>query len=1068
MKKEVATGPPLLTIVPAGAGSGKTHELQTTLAGWVSQGLVQPDRIVAVTFTKAAAGELRERIRSQLIHDGRLDDALKLDDAYISTIHSFGLRLIQEFAFDKGLNPLLRQLEEREQELLVRKAVAGSDKADQIIGKLAHFGYKRDPMHFDDPKTAEEKLASTLDRTIAKLRSIGCDKPDAAMLQDSAIRIRATYGKVGDEARLNQSLHSAVTDLLAKYPRSLEGLYPTNRSATTAFKKSFRNLKQAKKLDNIETDWGLWLELQKLRQSMRGTPTPDGYDDLAQAVMEAAAAISHHPGPLRDAIRHSDAILGVAQEGLAHYADAKRSAGLLDYMDMLALADALLDRPDIMAEFRSRIDCLVIDEFQDTNPLQFAMLWKIKEAGVPTMVVGDLKQAIMSVQDADHRLLDQLQQQYRGQTRPLTCNWRTTSELMAWINQMGKGLFGDAYQELEPKAPFQSKLKPLELLCTDAAYADKGRFLAARIGQLLEEEPRVYDKFKGDYRPLRGGDIAILCPTRSMIKDHYGPALNQAGVLTRVEEPGWYDSRVIQLALHALEYVADPADRHAALYLAVTELGGHSLQGALDVLIAGESLQESGLDNLHRVGTEAFVLTVPEVVDRVIEVLDLFSVTACWPDGPQARANLLRLRAEAEAFVDTAPETLAAQGVFGSGLFSFLAWLDLAADQDDNQPQVNTVDDDAVVLSTWHSAKGKEWPVVVVMGTWKEWPARLPSVEVEFQSLASLASVLDEATVQFHPSFASDEVADRFKEKLRDKSLAESRRLLYVALTRAREKLILLWPTAPKPQSFAELLSSGACSSVKDDKCIMNGIEFDAVVHKLAKRKRGEEVPEVEPVVNGESVFNGTQRSRMTLQDAPEDLTPDHVTPSSHPEVELPAAATLEHQTYAAPLDVEVDLRADIRGTVLHRCFEIFSTNPASAGRVNDAVGYDFEDDELRRLATHVDAFGAWLTTQLQPTALHREMPVIALDENGTVVEGIIDLLVETRDGYWVIDHKSDRIDDTNERFAYYFGQLDLYRKGINSLATKPVCGLAINWVSRGEVTLLRNYSLARPYRPEV
>ena len=96
---------PKLTIIPAGAGSGKTHTIQEKLGEWVVQGRIAPERIVAVTFTEAAAAELRERIRAKLLGLGRLEDALKLDQAYISTIHGFGLRLLTEFAFDAGTFP---------------------------------------------------------------------------------------------------------------------------------------------------------------------------------------------------------------------------------------------------------------------------------------------------------------------------------------------------------------------------------------------------------------------------------------------------------------------------------------------------------------------------------------------------------------------------------------------------------------------------------------------------------------------------------------------------------------------------------------------------------------------------------------------------------------------------------------------------------------------------------------------------------------------------------------------------------------------------------------------------
>ena len=110
---------PPLTVIPAGAGSGKTFTIQERVGEWIAQGLVAPERIVAVTYTEAAAAELRERIRGRLVERGRLDDALRLGEASISTIHAFGQRLLTEFAFDHGASPTPRLLNDDEKNLLM-------------------------------------------------------------------------------------------------------------------------------------------------------------------------------------------------------------------------------------------------------------------------------------------------------------------------------------------------------------------------------------------------------------------------------------------------------------------------------------------------------------------------------------------------------------------------------------------------------------------------------------------------------------------------------------------------------------------------------------------------------------------------------------------------------------------------------------------------------------------------------------------------------------------------------------------------------------------------------------
>ncbi|HKK31410.1 MAG TPA: UvrD-helicase domain-containing protein, partial [Alphaproteobacteria bacterium] len=123
---------PSLELIPAGAGSGKTYRLQKALGKWVLAGEVAPDRIMAVTFTEAAAAELKDRISAELIETGRLEDALRLDEAYISTIHGFGLRILTEFAFEAGASPQPRLIDDHEKAALTRIAMTQTDKVDRI------------------------------------------------------------------------------------------------------------------------------------------------------------------------------------------------------------------------------------------------------------------------------------------------------------------------------------------------------------------------------------------------------------------------------------------------------------------------------------------------------------------------------------------------------------------------------------------------------------------------------------------------------------------------------------------------------------------------------------------------------------------------------------------------------------------------------------------------------------------------------------------------------------------------------------------------------------------------
>ena len=442
----------------------------------------------------------------------------------------------------------------------------------------------------------------------------------------------------------------------------------------------------------------------------------------------------------------------------------------------------------------SRIDCLVIDEFQDTNPLQFALLWQLKDAGVPTVTVGDLKQAIMGFQGAGPRLFDALIKQNQDVAKPLTSNWRSQPDLMHFINAVRPGLFGDGYVPLTPQGAGSTQ-ESVELIDFVAVKARKGQHavravsVGERLQALLEDSTqKVVDRRSKQSRGLRGGDIAVLCPTHKMLSD-YAAVLRSMGLRVRLQEDGWHESRIVQLACQALVYVANPQNRHAALYLSVTELGNLDLKTALEQLIANGKIEDPVLDQLDALASHVEDRTIFALVADTFSALRLFDVVSAWPDADQARANLLRL--QAGEFMDANREALASGGYHGSGIQSFLAWLNAKIEKKDknNQPDPRVIDEDAIQLATWHSSKGREWPVVFVCGMGRELKPRLPNMALGYHSFEDLSELIEKTQIEYSPKFTAPESDDQFLGDLENETELESRKLIYVALTRAREKL---------------------------------------------------------------------------------------------------------------------------------------------------------------------------------------------------------------------------------------------------------------------------------------
>lgn len=1045
---------PPLTIIPAGAGSGKTYTIQETLGEWIVDGKIAPERIVAVTFTEAAAAELHERIQSKLLGLGRLEDALKLDQAYISTIHGFGLRLLTEFAFDAGLSPKPRLLNEDEESTLTRLALAQTDKADDITLNLSHYGYK---YAFSSGKSAEEVFRDVLSGFVSKLRSVGWTKESANYVKHSSTWIKNKYGKTGNAEKLTARLQKAVNDLLKEYPESLVREYGTNATAKTALANDFRKLRYAQKEGALASDWGLWKDLR----SLRIIKVPGEYKELANLVMDAANDLSIHPGPLKHALSHIEGLLTAGQDVLVHYGDSKREAGLVDYTDMIAMAaEVLLNQKGVLDTLVGRIDCLIVDEFQDTNPLQFSLLWQLKEAGVPTVVVGDMKQAIMGFQGADPILFETLIKQNKKNSNPLTRNWRSQPRLMDFINATGPGLFGKDYVSLKPQGN-DSVLEPLEVV-SFSTKAKKGQHMvrAAFIGQRLikllnDPKQKIEDRKTKKLRRLRGGDCAVLCPTNNMLAE-YAAVLRVMGLRVKLQADGWFHSRIIQIAWHALSYVANPDDRHAALYLSVTELGGLELQEALDQLIKDGRINDPILEKLDELVHGTADRTIYALVTDTLFALKLFDEVSAWPECEQARANLLKLQSEAGEFMDANREALASGGFYGSGIQSFLAWLsDKVEDSENNQqPEPRVLDEEAIELVTWHRSKGREWPIVSVCGMDRKISASLPKLALGYSSFDDLSQLLENAQIEYSPTFSASETNDKFLAQLEDDAEVEARRLLYVAMTRARDKLVLEWPaylSGKAMLSYWSILVDQAGVVLKEESLDIDGISF-----KCINTKGGSELPvDIDLDSEEEEVSLPTiGRRAIQINEMPEMLVPDNVSPSTmENKVGEARQSVVEIYQYGPDLDPDVSLTGAELGTFMHQCFEILGDNPNLFNKLAGITGVDIKSDAAKDISKSVSDFEKWLNEYLPVESISRELPLLGLDENGSVVSGVADVVVKTKEGIWVIDHKSDNVDDVVVAFDGYRPQLEAYAKLLTN-AGKNVIGIGINWIRDGKMVL--------------
>ena len=1036
-----------LSIVPAGAGAGKTHHIKETLADWVETGEVSASRILAVTFTEAAASEMRERIRSTLMARGRIDDALEIDRAYIGTIHALGQRLLTEHAFAGGRSPESRLLTDPERDLLIRLEIGRCAALEPVMAELSRFGYAWDPQ---TGMSAEEKFRAKLLQTVDLIRSLGERGASPDILNSALDQLSEGYGEPDtDGAALTEAVEQAAAGLLNAFPQNLAAQFQGNASAVKDFSNNYKSLRDAIKPGALDRDWKLWQKLRNLRQSKRGSATPGGYDALADVVMAAADALPRHPGPLEDARAHLTALVTGAQEVLAAYQAGKRDAGLIDYADMIVETERLLRKdPLILQSVLGEIDCVVIDEFQDTNPVQFALLWQLASDAKHALIVGDTKQSIMGFQGADARLSTALASANPDVIAPLDRNWRSDPRIMAFLNALGPVLFPDGYDPLAPvrKETGETALEVLNL--PNSAFTKGPACIANRVSDLLDKDTQVFDNTVEMMRPARPEDIAVLCYTHGHASS-VAAAIEAHGIPVRIQQAGWHGSRVMQAARAALAYAADPGDHYAAITWLTLGPPNVPMEDALRNAVDGVLETHRSLEMLHSLSAALDDIPIGDALSKVLQATGLRDWAAALPGAMQAAADLTRLEGEAQEFDRMLSGLRAAAGFHGYGMQVFLGWIAGQTEKDwDRHPDPDAWEGRGVEICTWHSAKGREWPITIVAGLDQKIAEHPGTLRAEFESFDDLSALLDYAGLGYLPNFAAPESQEVFADARHPEDLKEAARKLYVALTRARDRLILALPkerttSRTRPERMIDFLRDNASLVTGDGMISMIGHNFEArTMNGFA------EIPNApDTTANAMVTSYGEPRPTSSTERTAWRRSPSTLAATSN----VPKLALMTSDLGAPVADTR-PTHATERGTVWHLAFRVFAQHPEKASQLEAVTG--LPEKTLQEIKAQAAAVTSWLKNQGYEE-LQFELPLQDVAADGSETNAIIDLLAEGPNGLLIIDHKSGACPCPEARFATYLPQLAAYAELIRKQwAGRVLTGVAINWMTEGSISV--------------
>ena len=1067
--------------VEAGAGTGKTTLLVDRILSLLSSQKASLDQIVAITFTEKAAGELKIRLREAIekaILQSRdnereaLQQALgDLERAPISTIHSFCASLLRERPVEAKIDPNFEPLDEMSMEMLFQEV--WELWLGQELGK----------------KSAPLRRALTLGMSVLDLTDL----------------VRQLYGNrdLIPEDPLPRPSYS--TEAFIQHCQN--GISQTLQLAQDCRKeedKGWQNIQALKeKVPELEKASPERREILILRElvikgagNKQNWKPPSSCEVQKKIFDELAAELEE----LKRAIRAETMadLVEWVREFLQAIEEEKARRGGLDFQDLLLLARNLLrDDKEVRRYFQEKFLYILVDEFQDTDPLQVEVVfflaedggragtWKEAEVSPGKLfLVGDPKQSIYRFRRADIETYEKAREQLisKGGSLKIVQNFRTVPSIISWINRVfaplihpsDQGYFQPAYIPLIAHEDRKESVKnqagvillapPPDFDPEEASAPFVRQKEAQSIAALIEEmaggknrsQWRIYDKKERNSRPVCFRDIALLFPALSGI-EIYEEALKDRGIPFRLDGgKEFYRRQEVRSLLCCLRALDDPANEISLVAALRSPFFGFSDEDIFIFVSSGNRLhflqepQEKESDFfeafslLRQLHENRNAVSISSTVGDLLAKTKGLEFSLLRHGGEQVAANLRKILDQARAFEKERSATFR----------RFVGWLGSHEEEGlrEGESPWSEEGEENVKLLTVHKAKGLEFPVVILANLATERKRKQPFIPQRFQGSFQLA--IGEFKTEGYDSALEQE-----KVKME----AEDRRLFYVAASRARDYLAipLFWG---KRKGFFKMLEGQLPDreemnpgSQVNGQMVLGGGVFDLepggkpplrlewaemeednaapLKRRIHWQKTLEEVKAKAsrglPLATPSSFTVWVDSSRFPLDEVPGS--------SSEPGGGA-AFGSAFHEVME-----RVDLVEGHNLKALAQIKAVEQSIPGMADQIAELGGQTLSHPLMDRVRKAKRFF--------------REVPFsVFLAEK--IMEGKIDLLFEEKEGWVVVDYKTDEVsgDVLHERFEAYKDQGIWYARAVEKATGERVKEVAFFFVRTREVRVLKDF----------
>ena len=1167
-------------LVSAAAGSGKTAVLTARIVDLICDP-VNPrsiDEMLIVTFTDAAAGEMRERIGKAIREMAVKNPGNKhlqiqqtlVHSALITTVHSFCLYLIRNHFERIGLDPSFAVASSETAELLLEEAL------EESMEKMLN----NDPEHFDllQERFIEAFSDESLKDVLKRMMKIAESQP---FVDDYLDTLRDTLQSFDADPEKNPAvnfMYEYESRLLADYVKEVDLLIAKARKldipeyipaleSDQAFfrlllsKSTLTKRHECIKINKFKTLPKVSEEKAEAKKQMA--------DDRQKFVKDRVSALQKkfHRLPLADLLRFDQnnkdlffSLLDLLEEFCHTFREKKREKNVIDFSDMEHFAlgilyekkDGMRVPSEVAKAYQSHFKEVMVDEYQDSNFIQEYLLSAVSnitdEAG-DRFMVGDVKQSIYRFRLARPEIFREKYDTYsedqtaRDVRIDLSKNFRSRKEVLDSVNCVFEDAMGRAVGEIDynDKAKLylgagfypeveEEKNRTELLLCSkkdfeNSDYKNSTEWEAVatgnRIREMIEEGFWVTDKKKDEngkdvffLRPVRYSDITILVRAVKNRASYIKNVLENMGIPTMVlSKEGYFKTPEIRFVMNYIAILDNPRQDVPLLGVLHSHFGGFTeddlaliraerysellYESLLHYAKAGEDEKlkdkiSAFLEKLSGYRTLSKKKNVYEILTILMEKEGVWEYYAAMRFGEQRIANLKILLKRAMDF---------GQGGY-AGLSDFVRFVDTMKNRNMDLGEANISDEksNVVRIYTMHKSKGLEFPVCFVLGLGnglsnpREENGRKIGLDPSWG--IGMDYVEPESRIK-HPSFLLQAM------KLRDKSeqRGEDLRLLYVAMTRAKEKLVLVGKIGENESELqalteafggrrkfcvTELLEMKNYLGIILKEAVWNPDYFKIFLCKppvdkdendfetrrllikeeLLHTQKGEAFKSyVYPHESLQNVFTKTSVSDLKDLAFDEDEEPVHnlfkteenVTPKKYKPY-IPKFMSEEEDT----------LRGAQYGTAHHRVLELldFTIFPAVDGRTDDEVLSEFrkdlvknyfiskEDDALVKNETVLrfmkDGLAKRMRAAQMAGTLRREQPfVLSLPANHinpafpkeekVLVQGVMDAYFEEEDGLVLVDYKTESGVDEEELRERFLVQLKYYAQALEKLENKKV-----------------------------